>query len=61
LEAAAALGVADSTVKSHLERIFGKTGTRDQVELVRLVVTLSSPAGKVQLSSNGCGSRLPPR
>jgi DNA-binding CsgD family transcriptional regulator len=45
LEAATALRVADSTVKSHLERIFGKTGTRDQVELMRLIGSLRSPVG----------------
>jgi DNA-binding CsgD family transcriptional regulator len=40
---ATALGIADSTVKSHLERIFKKTGTRDQGELVRLIGSLRSP------------------
>lgn len=44
-ESAAALGVADSTVKSHLERIFTKTGTCDQPSLFRLVTSLSWPTG----------------
>lgn len=43
-QAAAALRVADSTVKTHLNRIFAKTGTATQSELVRLVVSLSAPA-----------------
>lgn len=42
-QAAAALKVADSTVKTHLNRIFAKTGTSTQSELVRLVVSLSAP------------------
>lgn len=39
--AAARLGVARSTVRSHLVQIFAKTGTTRQAELVRLVNTLS--------------------
>ncbi len=45
-ETAAALGVADSTVKSHLERIYSKTGTADQMDLRRLLAALSSPAAQ---------------
>lgn len=44
-EAAAALGVADSTVKSHLDRLFAKTGTSDQPSLFQLVTSLSWPTG----------------
>jgi DNA-binding CsgD family transcriptional regulator/PAS domain-containing protein len=40
-EAAARLGVSVSTVKSHLVRVFRKTGTSRQPELVRLVGSLS--------------------
>src|SRR5262249_1944823 len=36
-EVAEALGVADSTVKTHLGRIYQKTGARGQVDLVKLV------------------------
>lgn len=42
--AATALGVADSTVKTHLARVFEKTRTSEQSELARLVSALSSPA-----------------
>lgn len=44
-DAAAALGLADSTVKSHLDRLFAKTGTSDQPALSRLVTSLSWPTG----------------
>ena len=43
-EAAAALGIADNTAKSHLDRIYGKTGVGDQAALARLVASLASPA-----------------
>ena len=43
-ETAAALGIADSTVKTHLDRVFSKTGTNDQAALARLVAALASPA-----------------
>ena len=43
-QAAAALGIADSTAKTHLDRVFSKTGTSDQAALARLVATLASPA-----------------
>jgi DNA-binding CsgD family transcriptional regulator len=42
-EVAAALGVADSTVKTHLGRIYHKTGTRGQVDLVKLVAGFANP------------------
>ncbi len=42
-EVAEALGVADSTVKTHLHRLFRKTGTRRQTDLVKLVAGFSSP------------------
>jgi DNA-binding CsgD family transcriptional regulator/PAS domain-containing protein len=44
LAAAAALGIADSTAKSHLERVFSKTETNDQAALARLVTSLTSAA-----------------
>ena len=40
---AQALGVAPSTVKSHVLRIFDKTGCRRQIDLVRLASKLSLP------------------
>jgi DNA-binding CsgD family transcriptional regulator len=35
---AAALGIAPVTARSHLAAIFGKTGTRRQAELVRVLL-----------------------
>ncbi len=42
-ETAAALGTAESTVKTHLRRVFAKTGTSRQADLVRIAAGLSSP------------------
>ena len=42
-QAAEALGVAFSTVKTHLIRIFTKTGARRQVDLVRLAASIAMP------------------
>ena len=38
-QAAAALGISANTVRSHLKRVFVKTGVRRQAELVRRVLT----------------------
>jgi DNA-binding CsgD family transcriptional regulator len=43
-ETAAALGIAEATVKTHLHRLFGKTGATRQVDLVKLVAGLANPA-----------------
>jgi DNA-binding CsgD family transcriptional regulator len=40
---AEALGIGDSTVKTHLGRLFQKTGAKHQADLVRLVGGFSSP------------------
>jgi DNA-binding CsgD family transcriptional regulator len=40
---AEALGVAETTVKTHLGRLYEKTGTRRQAELVKLVAGFSNP------------------
>jgi DNA-binding CsgD family transcriptional regulator len=40
---AEALGIAESTVKTHLMRLFAKTGTNRQVDLVKLVATYINP------------------
>ena len=37
------LGIAPSTVKSHVLHLFDKTGCRRQVDLVRLASNLSLP------------------
>jgi DNA-binding CsgD family transcriptional regulator len=42
-EVAIALGVAETTVKTHLRRLFEKTGTSRQVELVKLAASYSNP------------------
>jgi len=42
-EVAEALGVAESTVKTHLVRLYGKTGTRRQADLARLVAEFFNP------------------
>lgn len=42
-EVAAALGVSDATVKTHLGRLFGKTGTGRQADLVKLVAGYAMP------------------
>jgi DNA-binding CsgD family transcriptional regulator/PAS domain-containing protein len=42
-ETAAALGIGEATVKTHLQRLFGKTGTSRQIELVRLVAGFANP------------------
>jgi DNA-binding CsgD family transcriptional regulator len=42
-QTAEALGIAETTVKTHLKRLFAKTGTRRQAELVKLTAGFSSP------------------
>jgi DNA-binding CsgD family transcriptional regulator len=42
-EVAEALGIAESTVKTHLMRLFAKTGTKRQADLVKLVAAYINP------------------
>jgi len=42
-ETAEALGIGEGTVKTHLHRLFAKTGTGRQAELVKLVAGFSNP------------------
>jgi DNA-binding CsgD family transcriptional regulator len=42
-EVAAALGVAATTIKTHLNRLFDKTGACRQADLVKLVAGFSTP------------------
>lgn len=42
-EVAPVLGVSETTVKTHLQRIFAKTGTSRQADLVKLVAGFMSP------------------
>jgi DNA-binding CsgD family transcriptional regulator len=43
VEAARALGIAETTAKAHLASIFGKAGVRRQADLVALVTRLAPP------------------
>jgi DNA-binding CsgD family transcriptional regulator len=42
-ESAVALGIAESTVKTHLGNLFVKTGARRQADLVKIVAGFASP------------------
>jgi DNA-binding CsgD family transcriptional regulator/PAS domain-containing protein len=42
-ESALALGIAESTVKTHLGRLFAKTGARRQADLVKIIAGFASP------------------
>jgi DNA-binding CsgD family transcriptional regulator/PAS domain-containing protein len=42
-EVATALGVADTTIKTHVGRLFNKTGVGRQADLVKLVAGFSTP------------------
>jgi DNA-binding CsgD family transcriptional regulator len=42
-EVAETLGIAESTVRTHLNGLFEKTGTKRQTELVRLMASYASP------------------
>jgi DNA-binding CsgD family transcriptional regulator len=42
-ESAVALGIAESTVKTHLRNLFVKTGARRQADLVKIVAGFASP------------------
>jgi DNA-binding CsgD family transcriptional regulator len=37
------LGIAESTVKTQLHRLFAKTGSKRQAELVKLIAAYASP------------------
>ena len=42
-ETAAALGVAESTIKTHLSHLFEKTGAGRQADLVKIVAGFATP------------------
>jgi DNA-binding CsgD family transcriptional regulator len=42
-ETAEALGIGQATVKTHLHRLFGKTDTRRQADLVKLMAAFANP------------------
>ena len=37
------LGVSEATVRTHLRRLFGRTGTSRQADLVKLVAGYANP------------------
>jgi len=41
------VGIAEATVKTHLQHLFAKTGTNRQIDLVKLVATHASPLRQV--------------
>jgi DNA-binding CsgD family transcriptional regulator len=43
-DVAPVLGISETTVKTHLQRVFEKTGTKRQADLVKLVAGFMSPA-----------------
>lgn len=45
-EVAQALGIAETTVRSHLQQTYHKTGTNRQADLVKLVAAFSNPLVK---------------
>jgi DNA-binding CsgD family transcriptional regulator len=45
-EVAKVLGIAATTVKTHLGHVFEKTGTKRQADLVKLVAGFSNPLMK---------------
>jgi regulatory LuxR family protein len=42
-DVARSMGLAETTIKTHLARIFTKTGTKRQADLVRLVAAFTPP------------------
>ena len=42
-DVARSMGIAESTIKTHLARIFAKTGTKRQADLVRLLAAFTPP------------------
>jgi DNA-binding CsgD family transcriptional regulator len=45
-EVAAALGVANTTIKTHVRRLFEKTGAARQADFVKLVAGYATPLRK---------------
>jgi DNA-binding CsgD family transcriptional regulator len=46
------VGISQATVKTHLQHLFAKTGTRRQLDLVRLVAAHASPLGQIRRSKS---------
>src|SRR5262249_50736550 len=45
-QVAQVVGISDNTVKTHLRRVFAKTGTNRQADLVKLVACFANPLGE---------------
>jgi DNA-binding CsgD family transcriptional regulator len=45
-EVAPVLGISETTVKTHLQRVFEKTGTNRQADLIKLVAGYMNPLGR---------------
>src|SRR5262245_26543070 len=62
-DTAEALGLAEATVKTHLHRLFGKTGAVRQADLVKLVAGFSNPVAARALPAAArnqpIGGRIP--
>jgi DNA-binding CsgD family transcriptional regulator len=54
-QAAQALGLAESTIKTHLHRIFLKTGTARQSDLVKLLAAFANPSIATQMEQERTG------
>ncbi|MBY3384008.1 helix-turn-helix transcriptional regulator [Rhizobium laguerreae] len=55
-QCAAALGISENTLKTHLGRIFAKTDTSRQADLVKLVSTIASPVMPQAPSAKSIGT-----
>jgi DNA-binding CsgD family transcriptional regulator len=42
-EVAEVLGIAETTVRTHLQQLFAKTGTKRQADLVKVVARYTNP------------------
>ena len=54
-EVAAALGIGDTTVRTHLARLYEKTGTKRQADLVKLVAGFSTAPASGRLDDRPLG------
>lgn len=52
---AASLGIGENTLKTHLNRIFAKTGTRRQADLVKLISDMGAPLRPIGAASRVIG------
>lgn len=55
-EVAAALGVAGTTIRTHISRLFEKTGTARQADFVKLVAGYATPLREPQLMRQPVGA-----